>query len=84
MARSDDPRCNFFLSVDPRSLADTRAEMTIDNMLETCCEVIRQPDCCILCAENDDCARLPMHWNCRCKPSMYFKMFGAFTAGGAG
>lgn len=38
------------------------------------CRVVKHPDCCILCAMNDDCERIPLHYNCRCKPEGYLEV----------
>lgn len=43
-----------------------------ERLLRLGCRVKKRPGCCVLCAANNDCARLPMHVRCHCVPEPYF------------
>jgi len=43
------------------------------NAMEMDCRVKKHPDCCVLCALNNDCTQIPKHVRCRCEPEIYFK-----------
>lgn len=70
-----DPRCMVSIEFT-RESADLMKMLDPDNLLRTGCRVIKHPDCCILCAANEDCSRLPVHINCRCKPETYLDAEG--------
>jgi hypothetical protein len=44
------------------------------NALATACRVKKHPNCCILCAANNDCTRVPLHFRCRCVPEGYLEI----------
>ena len=71
-----DPRCTYSASVSKSSLAEAKRLLEAVQKLEMGCRVIKHPDCCVLCAANNDCGRLPVHYNCRCKPDNYLKVLG--------
>lgn len=58
--------CEFFVSPTAASLAAVKALLNPNNVLGTGCKVGKHPDCCGLCAANDDCDKLPVHPECRC------------------
>lgn len=63
-----DAACQYSIAVSRESSDDVKKSLDIDQLMSLGCRVIKHPDCCVLCAANNDCARLPVHWNCRCKP----------------
>lgn len=65
---SFDPRCFFATDVDHEAAAQVLKAPGNEGLLQTGCRVAKHPNCCVLCAANDDCARIPLHVNCRCKP----------------
>ena len=77
-----DAACLF--SVEVQGAEDAKRELHPDNVLEMGCRVIKHPDCCILCAANEDCARIPLHFNCRCVPEGYLALGAGGIAGGRG
>jgi hypothetical protein len=69
MAGEFDDACVFFTRV---SQADEVMKMLDPRQITALgCRVIKHPDCCVLCAANNDCDRLPVHVRCRCKPEGY-------------
>lgn len=59
--------CEFYASPTPDSLAAIKALLNPEKVLGTGCKVVRHPDCCLLCRENEKCENIPVHPNCRCK-----------------
>jgi hypothetical protein len=63
----------WFSTEVPQEQKDTvKAALQPERFLEYGCRVIKEPGACIICVANDDCARIPMHVHCRCKPEFYF------------
>lgn len=60
----DDPWCHFGVRFAAEALASLKAALDPDNALHWGCRVIKHPDCCVLCALNENCQDLPMHANC--------------------
>lgn len=75
----DDPDCFYVVSFSPASVQRVKEMFDPKRVLERGCRVIKHPNCCVLCAVNDDCRRLPMHFHCRCRPQFYF-MIDIITA----
>lgn len=63
--------CRYELTFEKAGVDEVKKMLDPSNVLGTGCRVIKHPDCCLLCANNDDCDRLPMHANCRCEPEPY-------------
>jgi hypothetical protein len=68
MPESFDPRCFFAAEPDHEAAARVLKALGSEGLLKTGCRVVKAPDCCVLCAANDDCARVPLHPRCRCRP----------------
>jgi hypothetical protein len=66
--RKIDAECSFSISVSSSDMDDTMKQLDPEFLVRAGCRVIKHPDCCVLCAANNDCARLPVHYQCRCKP----------------
>jgi hypothetical protein len=64
-----DPECTYIAQV--LGIDDVLDVLDPELLLDTGCRVIKHPDCCVLCAANNDCRRLPMHFRCRCRPEGY-------------
>lgn len=75
----DDPWCHFGVRFAAEALASLKAALDPDNALHWGCRVIKHPDCCVLCALNENCQDLPMHANCRCKPDRFLDTITHFT-----
>jgi hypothetical protein len=69
-----DAACLFLIEVEGAD--DVKRKLDPKIALETGCRVIKHPDCCVLCAANNDCTRIPLHWQCRCKPEGYLTLEG--------
>lgn len=63
-----DAACQYSVVVNRQSVDEVTKSLDMDVLTGLGCRVLKHPDCCVLCAANNDCARLPMHWNCRCRP----------------
>lgn len=72
MASWDDPECYFPIVIT--DVDDVLSQLDPRRMLEMGCRVKKHPDCCVLCAGNNDCRKLPIHVRCRCKPEFYFML----------
>jgi hypothetical protein len=62
------PECLFTAGVTPESVRDALKCLDFDDLLRLGCRVIKHPNCCALCAANNDCTKIPLHVRCRCKP----------------
>jgi hypothetical protein len=60
------PECLF--STEVQGVRDALKCLDLDHLLKLGCRVIKHPNCCALCAANNDCTKIPMHVRCRCKP----------------
>jgi hypothetical protein len=67
----DDPRCEFSSIVSSDDVAALMKLLDPKVLLGTGCRVKKHPDCCMLCAMNEDCSRLPIHIRCRCEPEPF-------------
>lgn len=67
----DDPRCNFSSIVSSDDVAALLKHLDPKTLLGTGCRVLKHPNCCARCAMNEDCSRIPLHAQCRCKPEPY-------------
>lgn len=67
----DEARCQFSVNFATDTLAALKAMLQPENFMEADCRVIKHPRCCAYCAANNDCARLPIHPQCRCRPKHY-------------
>lgn len=63
-----DAVCQYSVSVNRENSEEIKKSMDIDQLTKIACRVLKHPGCCVLCAANNDCSRLPVHWNCRCRP----------------
>ncbi len=70
----DDPECTFSASFTKTSMDEILYALDAKRIQEMGCHVIKHPGCCVLCAMNDNCWRLPVHFRCRCRPSFYFML----------
>lgn len=64
MPESFDPRCFFSAEVDHEAAAQVVKALGSEGLLKTGCRVVKHPNCCVLCAANDDCGRIPLHVHC--------------------
>lgn len=62
-----DAACLFQAAVDKSQQNDIKKMLDLDNLMDMDCKVIKHPDCCAPCAANNDCNKLPMHIQCRCR-----------------
>lgn len=69
-----DAACLFQAAVDRSQADDIKRQMDLDQLMELGCKVVKHPDCCAPCAANNDCERLPMHIQCRCRPEGFLVM----------
>lgn len=70
-----DPRCLFYVEFTRESREEVKKMLDPPNILTGLgCRVVKHPDCCVLCAANEACERLPMHFRCRCKPEGYLEL----------
>jgi len=60
-----DAACLFAVAIS--NIDDVLKQLEPDNALEAGCRVIKHPDCCAICALNNDCDKVPLHIQCRCK-----------------
>jgi hypothetical protein len=60
------PECLFFAGVTPESVRQVQKFLDYEKVMKLCCRVKKHPNCCVLCAANNDCTRIPMHVRCRC------------------
>lgn len=70
-----DPDCLFIFFLPDEAMKEVRLSLDIENLTKVGCRVIKHPDACVLCVANDDCSRLPIHVNCRCKPEHFAAAF---------
>lgn len=70
---ADDPDCTYSIGLSKASYDAAMDELDERN-LEARCRVIKHPQCCVLCAANNDCTKLPVHFRCRCRPEMYLTL----------
>jgi len=70
----DDPACQFSSAFSPDDVDDLMKTLDPRVLLGTGCRVLKHPKCCFLCAMNEDCSRIPLHVNCRCKPEPYVSL----------
>ena len=66
--------CLYSVGLAKEGLDQIRRILDPRNALKTDCRVNKHPDCCVLCALNNDCGRLPMHVRCRCQPEPFLTM----------
>lgn len=69
-----DARCMFSAAPDQKQAEDVKRQLDPEELMSTDCRVIKHPDCCVLCAANDDCDRIPMHVMCRCQRDDYLTL----------
>ena len=70
--RDIDGECYFPIKVEGSD--DAKRELQPELALSLGCRVMKHPDCCVLCAANNDCDLIPLHWNCRCRPEGYLEI----------
>lgn len=63
--------CRYEIQFDKAGTDEVKKMLDPNNVLGTGCRVGKHPDCCVLCALNEDCDRLPMHGQCRCTREPY-------------
>lgn len=66
--------CTYSTSMSKGDIESALREFDPDRITRSGCRVIKHPDCCVLCAANNDCRLLPLHWNCRCRPEGYLEI----------
>jgi hypothetical protein len=71
----DPSTCTFSVELDRDSLREVEDLFDIDRLTRYGCRVKKHPDCCVLCAANNDCRRVPLHFNCRCEPEPFLASF---------
>lgn len=59
---ADFDACVFYTRV--ANADEVKKTLDPKNALATGCRVAKHPDCCVLCAANNDCMRVPLHFNC--------------------
>lgn len=52
------------MSVSRSDTDDVKRMLDPENIVDVGCRVLKHPDCCVLCAANNDCTRVPLHFNC--------------------
>lgn len=62
-----DPRCIYTIRVLESSAQEVFKALDPETLTKLGCRVLKHPDCCVLCAANNDCTRVPLHFRCRCK-----------------
>lgn len=67
--------CSFTVEVAESALRAVKKMLDPDNVFKSGCRVVKRPDCCILCKNNNSCDRLPVHVRCHCKPEFYLTFF---------
>jgi hypothetical protein len=65
------PECLFFAGVTSDSVRQVKKFLDYRKVMNLCCRVIKHPNCCVLCAANNDCTKVPMHVRCRCRPDPF-------------
>jgi hypothetical protein len=73
MAYNEDD-CTYDTTWSRLSIEAVLSELDPDRLTRAGCRVIKHPDCCVLCATNNDCRLLPRHFNCRCRPEGYLEI----------
>jgi hypothetical protein len=71
----DPADCTFKLEIHPDQMRQIEEELDIERLTKYGCRVKKHPDCCVLCATNNDCRRVPVHVNCRCTPEPFLASF---------
>jgi hypothetical protein len=71
----DPATCTYSIQLDRDSLRDIEELLDVERITKAGCRVKKHPDCCVLCAMNNDCARIPLHFNCKCAPEVYLQGF---------
>lgn len=73
--------CTLSVSLDEESVAavkgilDSIPPLDRTTFSASGCRVIKHPGACALCVVNNDCSRLPVHFQCRCRPLPTFDGF---------
>lgn len=62
------------MSVSQSDTDDVKRMLDPENIVDVGCRVLKHPDCCVLCAANNDCTRVPLHFNCRCRTEGFLKI----------
>lgn len=73
MARTtwDANRCVLSVQFAQDTLPILLEMLEPENFMESGCRVIKHPGACAVCVLNNDCDKLPMHAQCRCRPDRY-------------
>jgi hypothetical protein len=61
---ADDDECTYQVWLSEASVAEIKRLLDPDYLTRAGCRVVKHPDCCVLCAMNNDCSRIPLHYNC--------------------
>lgn len=69
-----DPNCTYQVWLSKADLEEIKDLLDPEYLTRAGCRVIKHPNCCILCAMNNDCTRIPLHFHCRCKPEGYLEV----------
>lgn len=64
MARDYDAECTYQVWLSQSTKDEIKRLLDPDFLSRAGCRVIKHPNCCILCAMNNDCTRIPLHYNC--------------------
>lgn len=72
--RRIDAACTYQAVVDEKKADDLKRMLEPDDLMRMDCRVIKHPDCCAPCRANNDCERLPMHVQCRCRRDDYLTL----------
>lgn len=67
----DDQRCVLSVNFARDTLPALKAMLEFGNATHAGCRVIKHPGACAICVANNDCAKIPLHVQCRCKPEPY-------------
>lgn len=74
MAWDDDARCQFGIQFAADTIVILKEMLDPRNFMELDCRVIKHPGACLYCVENNDCNKLPIHAQCRCRPDHFLAM----------
>lgn len=73
----DDARCQFSVKFAEDTLVVLKKMLEPENFFESGCRVLRHPGACVICVTNNDCDKIPLHPQCRCKPDHYILALGS-------
>jgi hypothetical protein len=71
---ADDDECTYQVWLSEASVAEIKRLLDPDYLTRAGCRVVKHPDCCVLCAMNNDYSRIPLHFRCRCRPEGYLEL----------